>query len=116
MRSTPDCAPQHGSACPVCGAPIAGAPSRFNGERLVHARCVDWGARSFPYDWELERLRKLSRTLRAATRAVDEAGGLAGAKARWPRDAQVRLYQWAVRRTRLGEVLRGFVERIERLK
>lgn len=116
LRSTP-APPLELQNCPVCGKPNGTEPSWFDGQRLVHARCIDWGQRSFPYDWELERLRKLSRALRVTTRIVDEAGmWLASVKARWPADAQVRLDQWAVRRTRLREQLRSFVERLDKLK
>lgn len=116
MRTTPAPPPKF-EACPVCGRPPDAEPSWFDGKELVHARCVDWAKRPFPYDWELERLRKLLRALRTATRAVDEAGiWLAGVKERWPRDANARLDQWGVKRTRLRAELRSLIERLDKLK
>jgi hypothetical protein len=116
LRSTP-APPLSLSTCPVCGKPTGTEPSWFDGQRLVHAGCRDWTDHRFPYDWELERLRKISRALRAATRAVDEAGvWLAAVKRAWPRDANVRLDQWGVKRTVLSEELRSLVARLDKLK
>jgi hypothetical protein len=116
LRSTP-APPPSLSTCPVCGEPTSTEPTWFDGEHLVHARCRNWEGQPFPFDWELERLRKLSRALRGALHSVDEAGvWLASVKARWPADARVRLDQWAVRRTRLAAELREFAERVGRLK
>lgn len=78
---------------------------------------MDWTDAPFPYEWELDRLRRLSRTLRWALWHVDSAGvWLAGVKAAWPRDANVRLAQWTIKRTQLADKIRGLVERVGKLK
>lgn len=113
---TPDGNPDFG-ACVVCGQPIGGERHWHHRGTETHARCKDWRGEAFPYEWELDRLRKLSRALRNMTRAVDAAGiWLAAVKRAWPRDAHVRLDQWGARRTRLADELREFVERVGRLK
>jgi hypothetical protein len=96
---------------------MSAEPVWYNGKGLTHARCMDWSEQPFPFDWELDRLRRLSRALRRTLRAIDDAGvWLAGVKARWPLDARLRLDQWAVKRVRVGEAVRDAIERVGKLK
>ena len=75
MRSTPSGPPKLDMTCPACGHPIDVTEGGWReGEALLHTGCVDWAKRPFPFDWELDRLRRLSRLLRRTVRAVDDAG------------------------------------------
>lgn len=114
VRSTPSGPPKLDMTCPVCRRPIDVVEGGWReGDALVHTRCVDWAKRPFPFDWELDRLRRLSRLLRRSVRAVDDAGvWLAAVKRDWPRNAGVRLAQWGAKRARLDEELRELLERL----
>lgn len=114
VRSTPSGPPKLDMTCPVCGRPIDVIEGGWReSEALVHTGCVDWAKRPFPFDWELDRLRRLSRLLRRTVRAVDDAGvWLAAVKRDWPRNAGVRLAQWGAKRARLDEELRELLERL----
>jgi hypothetical protein len=96
------------SRCSVCNEPCQPWAERCwnDGDRLVHERCKNWNGAPFPFGWELDRLRRVSRTLRRAQRAVDAAGmWLATMERHWPEAAVARLASWAEMRDRLREEL-----------
>jgi hypothetical protein len=96
------------SLCSVCQKPCQPWRERCwnDGDHLVHEACKNWDAAPFPFGWELERLRHLSRALRRTQRAVDAAGVWLATLARnWPQDATARLNDWATMRERLRQEL-----------
>jgi len=84
-------------ACAICGNELGAErwwviPGEY--PRGEHERCRDWSAYPFPFERQLDELRKIYRRVAgqaglAAGRLVTEAAGreLRGLEARWPHEA-----------------------------
>lgn len=86
MHATPAFSAPDLTTCARCGGSTAKG-YWFLGGRAVHAACVDWSRRPFPYEWAIELSRRLIRKapedheLKSAGRLVWELGR------RWPNEA-----------------------------
>lgn len=83
-------------SCWRCGEPFDSGGRWYAGQAgFEHTHCADWASRDFPFTAEVTRLRKKWRALKAATKAVEQAGRwLRAFERRWPADAAKGVEEW----------------------
>lgn len=91
----------------MCDRPLDEAPfwvtDHPDGE---HTHCRDWSAAPFPFEYDLEELRKLARILSSTYRQVVEVGKwLKALKQRWPSGAKRGVHQYQAKKADLRERL-----------
>lgn len=108
--------PKSTERCCVCGEPKKDGMGTWmiDHPHWAHTRCVDWEARSFPYEWRLKRLRSIAHALtRVYGRAVWAGRYILETRRLWPRDARERLAQIDEREAVVQDELRRLREKID---
>lgn len=99
--------PPRSGRCLVCGRPLDDAPywitAHPDGE---HTHCRNWEAIPFPFERDLQELRRVAGGLARAYRQVVAVGQwLAAVRRRWPRGAKRSVYEYEARKADLRERL-----------
>lgn len=99
----------------MCGKPLDDKYWVIEHPRAVHQHCRRWELERFPFEGDLQWMRRIARVLRRAFREVVKDGRwLAEAERNWPNAARVLAGEWHERKQRLEHHLAKLGDRLGR--